>query len=312
MSNRIKCALCLEHFEDPRILGCFHTFCYQCLQRYLATSLNPQRFSCPVCRSVNTLPKEGVAGLQKNFYVNEDSAKPRHPMCSSHPSEDLRFYCKTCDVAVCRDCKVISHTIHETDMIDNVTNKIKQTIEQTLIHADHTIQDSWVQARELLRREECMLNDVVTTLNRTTREIKSEADHLARVVGMRLNQNFINNRNNMTTVNNLLQMRKVSIDRYRTMLSDTLSKSNSYKVLEMYKSSFRTEEFKQLGRAPSAYEQLKEQTLSKDDIASYKEMLTKMFDNIRGKMRELQGLVPHLTRNVGTAQKTHISLCTQR
>ena len=115
---------------------------------------------------MNTLPKEGVAGLQKNFYVNEDSAKPRHPMCSSHPSEDLRFYCKTCDIAVCRDCKVISHTIHETDMIDNVTNKIKQTIEQTLIHADKTIQDSWVQARELLCREAYMLNDVVTTLNR--------------------------------------------------------------------------------------------------------------------------------------------------
>ena len=307
MSNKLECALCLEHFRDPRIIGCFHTFCYQCLQRYLATHLNQQKYLCPVCRSENTLPKEGIAGLQKNFYVNEATAKPTHPMCPSHPNEDLRFYCKTCNVAVCRDCKVISHTIHETDMLDNITNKIKQYTEKLLSNADKIIQDSWTEARAVLRTEQSMLNDVIAAINRKNEEMKAEVNQLVRVLTQRLNNHYTMNRQKCLQVDHICTVQKSIISTHRTTLSDVLSKANNNKsmeILEWYKNSSRSVDLKQLLRAPPAYAQLKDQTLSKDDVASYTQNLNKMFDNLKGNMRVLQGSVPELKRSGGPAAGT--------
>ena len=299
MSNRLECSLCLDRFNDPRIIGCFHTFCYQCLQRYLATHLNRQQFLCPVCRSENTLPKEGIAGLQKNFYVNEDTAKPTHPMCPSHPNEDLRFYCKTCNVAVCRDCKVISHTIHETDMLDNITESIKQKVENCLNNADKISHDSWVQVQKVLETERKMLDDIVDSMNRKANEIKSMIDNLFSGV----TSHYTSNKRNMQHVDNINEIRKYNINRYRTMFSDAFSKNN-FEVLETYKSTFQTDELSRLERAPSVYERLRKETVNKEDIASYTQKLNEIFDQLKVYMTGLQKSMPEWKSRVGQSKET--------
>lgn len=71
----LKCALCTRMFNDPRLLPCSHTFCFQCLLRYQ----NKKRLKgCPSCNSkivpsrhempslpVNTSAKQLVQLLQK-------------------------------------------------------------------------------------------------------------------------------------------------------------------------------------------------------------------------------------------------------
>ena len=54
------CQICAEVYKDPRVLSCGHTFCYQCIVQL-------KKRACPYCRSVFTLPADGVHGLPKNY-----------------------------------------------------------------------------------------------------------------------------------------------------------------------------------------------------------------------------------------------------
>uniref|UniRef100_A0AAR2K4T6 RING-type E3 ubiquitin transferase n=1 Tax=Pygocentrus nattereri TaxID=42514 RepID=A0AAR2K4T6_PYGNA len=61
------CSICLDRYDNPKVLPCLHTFCERCLQNYIpAHSLT---LSCPVCRQTSILPEKGVAALQSNFFI---------------------------------------------------------------------------------------------------------------------------------------------------------------------------------------------------------------------------------------------------
>jgi len=41
----ITCPVCLKHFDQPRMLPCSHTFCFQCIKQM--TSQNNGLLKCP-------------------------------------------------------------------------------------------------------------------------------------------------------------------------------------------------------------------------------------------------------------------------
>lgn len=53
------------------------------------------------------------------------SSKSRHPVCKEHAEEDLRFYCLRCEKPICRDCKVVRHEGHKTDMVSKIAQEKK-------------------------------------------------------------------------------------------------------------------------------------------------------------------------------------------
>src|SRR6218665_2640950 len=72
LDNLTECCICLKTFIDPRMLPCIHTFCLQCLND-LADKSNKkaagEEIPCPVCRKEFTIPRDGVHGIQKNFFM---------------------------------------------------------------------------------------------------------------------------------------------------------------------------------------------------------------------------------------------------
>uniref|UniRef100_A0A8C7Q568 RING-type domain-containing protein n=1 Tax=Oncorhynchus mykiss TaxID=8022 RepID=A0A8C7Q568_ONCMY len=61
------CSICLDRYDNPKVLPCLHTLCERCLPNYIpAHSLT---LSCPVCRQTSILPEKGVAALQSNFFI---------------------------------------------------------------------------------------------------------------------------------------------------------------------------------------------------------------------------------------------------
>lgn len=68
LSEEVKCTVCLELFEDPRLLCCGHTFCLSCLSQ-LAVKSKGKNVECPMCRAIHKLDKNGVQALCKNRYV---------------------------------------------------------------------------------------------------------------------------------------------------------------------------------------------------------------------------------------------------
>uniref|UniRef100_A0A8C5S2G4 RING-type E3 ubiquitin transferase n=1 Tax=Laticauda laticaudata TaxID=8630 RepID=A0A8C5S2G4_LATLA len=66
-SSFLTCTLCLEHYCQPKILPCLHSYCQDCLKKLLGGS--KQELRCPECRELVPLPA-GVEGLKTNFFLN--------------------------------------------------------------------------------------------------------------------------------------------------------------------------------------------------------------------------------------------------
>lgn len=62
------CPICLEKLKTPKYLPCLHTFCEQCIQSFIDSSMldcfkNHRKvsFDCPVCRDVNFPPSQNIS-----------------------------------------------------------------------------------------------------------------------------------------------------------------------------------------------------------------------------------------------------------
>uniref|UniRef100_A0AAQ4Q1C6 RING-type E3 ubiquitin transferase n=1 Tax=Gasterosteus aculeatus aculeatus TaxID=481459 RepID=A0AAQ4Q1C6_GASAC len=77
----LVCSICLDHYSNPKVLPCLHTFCESCLQNYIPPE--SLTLSCPVCRQTSILPEKGVGALQNNFFItNLMEVLQRDPQCS--------------------------------------------------------------------------------------------------------------------------------------------------------------------------------------------------------------------------------------
>lgn len=190
MATGFECTLCLDNFTDPLLLPCSHTYCRDCLKDYLTVSkLNDccgTKFNCPLCRTEIVLPKRGVDGLQKNFYLSESSgqhSKSNYQFCKDHPGEDLRFYCRKCDAVICRDCKVVSHEGHKTDMVINVINELKQKVETILDDAENEIKSKDKELRGRIKQEiEHIEEKLVNGPQRIVENLKDEIQSVIKVI----------------------------------------------------------------------------------------------------------------------------------
>ena len=118
LNDPLICAICTEPYDDDthqaKFLSCHHTFCSHCLTDLSKKQDNPRVIPCPNCRQLTTIPDGGVAGLQKNFYIEnikEISKKTEQQIkniCHKHGSR-LLFFCETCKTVICRDCTVLDH-----------------------------------------------------------------------------------------------------------------------------------------------------------------------------------------------------------
>lgn len=99
-----KCTFCSlkgENFEaTAKCLTCEDFLCPQCADhRHKSTTLTFHHQVVP------------LAELSAGKYNDEIRARQQIP-CVKHEGEDLRFFCETCDVPVCRDCIVLGHQNH--------------------------------------------------------------------------------------------------------------------------------------------------------------------------------------------------------
>ncbi|CAL8268231.1 unnamed protein product [Lota lota] len=73
LESELTCPICLELFEDPLLLPCAHSLCFNCAHRILVSHCTPNEpihsisaFQCPTCRHAITLNQRGLEGLKRN------------------------------------------------------------------------------------------------------------------------------------------------------------------------------------------------------------------------------------------------------
>ena len=134
LEKEITCAICHEHYTDPKLLPCLHYYCKQCIHTLALRTGIDKPFPCPECRTDTTLPQEGVDHLKPAFFVNR--MKSIHSnlskvhgkveaMCENCSGDKAEAFCRQCAEFICTDC-VRSHqrmktfTGHKTVSLDEL------------------------------------------------------------------------------------------------------------------------------------------------------------------------------------------------
>ncbi|KII64780.1 E3 ubiquitin-protein ligase TRIM71 [Thelohanellus kitauei] len=134
------CPICLDYFSDPVMLRCHHTFCSKCIGIFFKFSkkLTQWKLHCPLCRSqclVNCSPNDHpVKFLPNNYIVSSvvskikqiesqkidnndledlDHEEEKKPFCRLHQKNMIKYFCKNCQILVCRVCTIMNHREHE-------------------------------------------------------------------------------------------------------------------------------------------------------------------------------------------------------
>uniref|UniRef100_A0AAX7VGS5 RING-type E3 ubiquitin transferase n=1 Tax=Astatotilapia calliptera TaxID=8154 RepID=A0AAX7VGS5_ASTCA len=147
LESELTCPICLELFEDPLLLPCAHSLCFNCAHRILVSHCSTSKplesisaFQCPTCRYVITLNHRGLEGLKRNVTLQniidrfqkaslsgpnsptESRRLQPHPavvakmdpriscqFCEQDPPREAVKTCVTCEVSYCDRCLRATH-----------------------------------------------------------------------------------------------------------------------------------------------------------------------------------------------------------
>ncbi|KAJ4921884.1 hypothetical protein JOQ06_022027 [Pogonophryne albipinna] len=140
LESFLSCHVCSETFRDPVSLGCNHSFCLSCLQKFWEQSKNK---NCPICKRksskdfpwVNFTMKEladSFAERQKaGSSETEKGEKKVEVVCSKHP-EEPRLFCKDEERAVCLVCEFSLHRSHKVVPVEQAVSELKDLLKSDL------------------------------------------------------------------------------------------------------------------------------------------------------------------------------------
>ena len=132
IEKEITCAICFDHYQDPKILPCLHYFCADCLQRLAARVGQP--VPCPECRREATF--DDVRDLLTPFFVNrmiglhervekaEGRAEALCELCKNRGKAEA--FCRQCERFVCAGCVKSHENMADTILRGHVIVKLEQ------------------------------------------------------------------------------------------------------------------------------------------------------------------------------------------
>jgi len=124
LDDMTECSICTEVLTDPRVLPCIHTFCLKCLLNYGKDKQPGDGVACPMCRKEFTIPDDGLAGTQKNFFMEKllyfrklaaDGQVMQHIPCDVCSNDEASAgetvkpaskYCVQCQQNFCEQCSL--------------------------------------------------------------------------------------------------------------------------------------------------------------------------------------------------------------
>ncbi|KAK2193096.1 hypothetical protein NP493_17g06059 [Ridgeia piscesae] len=197
VSDLLSCSVCMEVFDDtdhlPKLLLCHHTFCVQCLIRLAKQN---QFLNCPTCRHNTVLtdpPPGGLFALQTNFYIQQmreligDVARLKVKGCRKHSSAPLEYFCKTCEVLICKDCCSVDHRTgagHVTQVVSLAAEEQKCLLRLEMAEGQQALISNRLYVGKLTAEIGCL----TTAKDKAMDDIDKAFDRYIEVVNVRRRQ----------------------------------------------------------------------------------------------------------------------------
>ena len=139
-NSHLECSLCLNNFNDPRILPCGHTFCLQCIRKQINIS---KQYICGECRQWWNSTPEGINYLPKNFglasivsaasnedisFVSQMLSGEQKFFCQKHVDQKIVIFCRDCKILACAMCGLLLHSKHTFIEVNKADEEFKSTI----------------------------------------------------------------------------------------------------------------------------------------------------------------------------------------
>ena len=114
IKQQVTCFICLDTFNEPKIISCFHTFCCECLEKHARVSQKEGKFRCPECQAAIDLPEGNCFDRLPNSFFHKSllsllavrqSGDASSITCSQcWKTNPQMYYCFDCGRFMCLDC----------------------------------------------------------------------------------------------------------------------------------------------------------------------------------------------------------------
>lgn len=167
--DSLECSICAEVYidKDPRTLPCQHTFCFECLQRFV--KLSPKQIVCPNCRAPFQLPNRDVNKLTKNLTCAQIKSRVSSDFisCKKHNKEGSLFCLSHNESNLCSECFYQDHlkceikpikyrkdTLNQySSVVNDNQDKIMEKIQQKEDEIIKKIKEKFNKIREEVRKK---------------------------------------------------------------------------------------------------------------------------------------------------------------
>ncbi|PIO74973.1 zinc finger, C3HC4 type [Teladorsagia circumcincta] len=216
----VKCPLCQEPFREPKVLACFHSFCKACLERqidsaerivcpqcHMETQLSVQLgldsllsdygleavlsrpniiddkgllFGSPSSTSSSPPLSDSPCDQPSMPPSSAASAHERSCKCLQHRAQPLRFFCLTCNLAICRECTLVEHAqpAHQYEPITEVADKQLSTMEMLVNEARNKHMD----LLEMFKQVDASQQRLSASLSRAHSQLDENVNALVRII----------------------------------------------------------------------------------------------------------------------------------
>ncbi|XP_038062666.1 E3 ubiquitin-protein ligase TRIM56-like isoform X2 [Patiria miniata] len=162
--KKLLCEICDEGSEAmDHCMNCSRNICSKCKQVHMQFA----ELSVHVISSL-----DDIRGGKTSTYQIK-SKHPQHSKCQIHEGEVTRFFCKTCEVMICRDCTVIDHCKPEHSYIDR--NLATSTYKKSLAELLSPLENSMIELQESREKGSRMKEDLGVTVKRVMTEVQDRA-----------------------------------------------------------------------------------------------------------------------------------------
>ncbi|XP_067661791.1 E3 ubiquitin-protein ligase TRIM50-like [Haliotis asinina] len=123
LQDDITCSICQDFFRTPKLLGCLHRYCRDCLHQYILSKGSNDGVSCPTCRQTTKPPTAGGSTLALREWADSfktdfllgslvDSIKKEKKngdTCAKHSGNPVVLFCRDCRKTICHVCAGVDH-----------------------------------------------------------------------------------------------------------------------------------------------------------------------------------------------------------
>ena len=136
LERDILCAVCQEHYTEPKVLPCLHYYCKKCILKLALGTASNQPFPCPECCKETTLPEGGVDELKTAFFVHRlkdmySTVERVHGNVAvkcegcTNSGDKAEAFCRQCAVFICKECikqhkRMKAFASHEVDSLEDL------------------------------------------------------------------------------------------------------------------------------------------------------------------------------------------------